>query len=742
MIPEKKDRKYKWEFENIGGTLRVKISSGEDIAHLCELDPKMWTVLSCPVKGLEIDEKSLSFIDCDNDGKIRVNDIVNTSKWVTSSIRNTDLLLEGKDCIGLEEFNRNDPEGHRLYNSARKILDNLGKGGDIISLADTADIASIFAKTKFNGDGIITIASADAAEDKAAIEAALSVCGSVTDRSGQPGINAAMTEEFYKTLADYASWKDAAPEAPYGADTEKVLAAFEELDAKVKDFFMRSRLAAFTPSGAASLDVQAAQIEAISAENLDAKAADIAEFPIARITGTAAIDLDSPINPAWAAKFAIIKEIAVPKDCEAITEDIWNGIGASFGAYKSWKASKAGSAAEVLGEEKVRQLLKENRKEALMELIAQDNALKEEADSIGSVDKFLHIFRDFYRLLRNFVTFQDFYDKDAGKKAIFQCGTLMIDRRACHLCIPVYDMGKHNTMAPASGMYLIYCDCTAKDKPGTFTIAAAMTVGDVGDLFVGKNAIFYDNSGSEWDAVITKIIDNPISISQSFWSPYRRMAAAVENLINKNAADKDAKIMSEATAKINAAPASLPANGENKTPAQPFDIGKFAGIFAALGMALGMIGTALASIVKGFVSLHWWQVILAFIGIILVISGPSMVMAWMKLRRRNIAPLLNANGWAVNASSKISIMFGETLTDIAKFPKIKLKDPYAKKGIAPWKRWLISICSLVVVLVVLWLCNLFAWAKLPSPLPWFDNEEAVEVVEESVPAPVEEAAEF
>ena len=303
-------------------------------------------------------------------------------------------------------------------------------------------------------------------------------------------------------------------------------------------------------------------------------------------------------------------------------------------------------------------------------------------------------------------------------------------------------MGKHNTMAPASGMYLIYCDCTAKDKPGTFTIAAAMTVGDVGDLFVGKNAIFYDNSGSEWDAVITKIIDNPISISQSFWSPYRRMAAAVENLINKNAADKDAKIMSEATAKINAAPASLPANGENKTPAQPFDIGKFAGIFAALGMALGMIGTALASIVKGFVSLHWWQVILAFIGIILVISGPSMVMAWMKLRRRNIAPLLNANGWAVNASSKISIMFGETLTDIAKFPKIKLKDPYAKKGIAPWKRWLISICSLVVVLVVLWLCNLFAWAKLPSPLPWFDNEEAVEVVEESVPAPVEEAAEF
>ena len=53
------DRKYKWNFECIGGTTRVKITSGEDIAHLSDLDPKMWTVLSCPVKGLEIDEKSL-----------------------------------------------------------------------------------------------------------------------------------------------------------------------------------------------------------------------------------------------------------------------------------------------------------------------------------------------------------------------------------------------------------------------------------------------------------------------------------------------------------------------------------------------------------------------------------------------------------------------------------------------------------------------------------------------------------
>ena len=71
-----KNSGYKWEFESIGGTSRVKITSGSDIAHLGELDPKMWTVLSCPVQGLEISDKSLAYMDTDADGKIRVNDVV------------------------------------------------------------------------------------------------------------------------------------------------------------------------------------------------------------------------------------------------------------------------------------------------------------------------------------------------------------------------------------------------------------------------------------------------------------------------------------------------------------------------------------------------------------------------------------------------------------------------------------------------------------------------------------------
>ena len=189
--------------------------------------------------------------------------------------------------------------------------------------------------------------------------------------------------------------------------------------------------------------------------------------------------------------------------------------------------------------------------------------------------------------------------------------------------------------------------------------------------------------------------------------------------------------MADATAKINAAPAALPAGTDPKAAAAapPFDIAKFAGIFAALGMAVGMIGTALTALAKGIFELEWWQLLLALVGIMLVISGPAMVMAWLKLRRRNIAPLLNANGWAVNAASRIGIPFGETLTDAAKFPKLKLKDPYAKKGLATWKKWVISLSALVAAFLVLWIFNLLAWAGLKSPLPRYNKVETVECVE-------------
>ena len=713
-----KDQKYKWQFENIGGCSRVKIASGQDIAHLDELDIKMWTVLSCPVKGLEIEEKSLKYMDRDADGKIRVNDVISVAKWMTGALKNPDLLLEGKDSVSIDEINADDATGLKLSKAAKQILANLGKEGDRISLADTADSAAIFAKTRYNGDGIITVASTDDAAEKEVIAAAVAATGGSMDRSGEMGVTAAQLEQFYAELKAYSDWCAAEVAAPYADKTDAVIAAYQALDAKMKDYFMRSRLATFSPDSTSALDVQTSRIEAISAENLSAKGDEIASYPIARITGKEELDLTASINPAWVAQFNVVKEAAIEAGKKTLTEADWAAIGAKFAAYTAWKSAKAGASVEGLGIGKVNEMLKQDQKQALLDIVAQDLALKEEAENIDMVDMFLHMLRDFYRLLKNFITFHDFYNKDKKVGAIFQSGTLIIDQRACRFCMKVSDMGAHNATAATSGMFLVYCDCTTKTSPAKLQIVAAVTVGEVGNLIAGKNAVYYDNAGVEWDAVITKVVDNPISIAQAFWSPYRRMSTAVENLINKSAAEKDAKMMADATAKINAAPTELPAApaapAEGEAPAKPaatppFDIAKFAGIFAAIGMAVGMIATALSNLAMGIYALKWWQLVLSFLGLMLIISGPAMVLAWMKLRRRNIAPLLNANGWAVNAAAKISIPFGETLTDVAKYPKLKLKDPYAKSGMPVWAKVLLTLCILGGAAAAVWFFELYTY---------------------------------
>jgi hypothetical protein len=80
------------------------------------------------------------------------------------------------------------------------------------------------------------------------------------------------------------------------------------------------------------------------------------------------------------------------------------------------------------------------------------------------------------------------------------------------------------------------------------------------------------------------------------------------------------------------------------------------------------------------------MVIAAILGLILLISGPSMIIAGLKLRQRTLGPILDGNGWAVNGRVRINIPFGTSLTARAALPpgaQRTLDDPFAEKR-SPW----------------------------------------------------------
>ena len=660
---------YNWKFSTVGGVTRVNIETGEDIAHLNELDQKLWTVLSCPVKGLEFDEKTLTLMDADKDGRIRVNEVVTASQWLTKVLKDMNYLLEGKDTIDFSQVQDNTDEGKEVLESARLILKQLGVEKESISMADVAEYLAGY-------------------------------------------------EE--KCKADYTAANPDPHEPPYGDKSDDAEAAVNALRAKVADFFMRCKLVQFDEEASAALDVQVEKIAAISGSNLADNAAEISSYPLARPVKDAKLPLKGGINPAWQGAFATLKSLVLDVEFvgkESITEEEWNTVLAKVDAYTEWKA--AGETA---------------MNEAVAEM------LKIHGAAIEPVEKLLRLCRDFFRLLHNFVVFKDFYRRDDNLQAVFQAGKLYVDQR----CVKVSDMPKHMASAGKSGLFLLYCHCVSKVQGKEMDIVAALTDGDIKDLHEGKNAIFYDRTGQDWDATITKIVDNPISIRQAFWSPYRKFGKWVTDKITKNAEEKESKQFDEMTAKADTATINLTKKEEAaadatakavEKKAQMFDIAKFAGIFAAIGLAIGAIGGALAAL-GGFVTAKWYNIILLVAAVVIFISGPSMLLAWLKLRKRNLGPLLNANGWAINSMVKINTTFGQTLTSVAKYPKIVGKDPFADKKMAWWKKCLIWLVILAALFVVGFKLTQHYWPWECKPV----EEPAATEVTDSIAAPAEEAA--
>ncbi len=701
--------KHRWSFYRAGGVDQVRLDTGADFLHLDELDQKLWVALSCPVKGLEFDQRTLELLDSDNDSHVRPPEIVAAVRWLREVLQNADGLAKGEDGVALANLRQDTDEGKALRKSAQHILKGLGKAeAKVITVADAAATAEVFKDAKHNGDGIVPPQSIDDAAARKVAEEIVACCGSVQDRSGSPGFDQAQLDAFFTACSDFAAWHDAAAKnapavLPFGDGTAAAYAAFAAVRAKVDDYFGRCRLAAFDPRALAAVNLEEAAYVAAAAKDLHITADEVAHFPLALVTADKPLPLTKGINPAWSSAIAALRETCC-KGKEQLTEAEWTALCAKFTGYAGWLAGKAGAAVEGLGIARVREILAGKQRAVLQQAIDDDLAVAAAVDAMTKVEKLCRLHRDLALLLHNYVNFSDFYSR---KGAIFQAGTLYLDGRSLDLCFHVGDGGKHGTMAPMSKSYLAYVDCT---RPGgqKMQVACAFTAGDSDNLFVGRNGIFYDRKGNDWDATISKIVDNPISVGQAFWAPYKKLVRWIEESVAKRAAAADA----DATTKLQAAAAKTgdaAATGKPAADTAPkkMDIGVLAAISVAISGITAIVGTVLQS----FFGLGYLMP-LGILGIVLLISGPSMLIAWMKLRQRNLGPILDANGWAVNALTKVNIPLGSSLTELPKLPpgsSRSMTDPYAPKK-SVWPKVLFWLLVLAGIAYGLYRTNLlYTW---------------------------------
>ena len=729
-------KQHEWQFFRAGGVDQVSIRTGADIAHIGQLDQKLWVALACPTRGIEFDNATLDLIDTDADGRIRAPELVAACEWAVSMVKHPDVLAQSSDVLRLDSISDVTEEGQALADEARRILKLAGReDADSVTLADVqARMASLNAMP-FNGDGVLNPAAlTDQPELAALASRIMDSYGSVTGCDGQPGLGRAQLDNFFTDVQAIASWHAQAQtntcSLPSQEQAVAAASALNAVQAKVEDFFARAHLAAFDAKAQQALSPTAEGYAALGTQVLTQQDAAIAALPLAQFTADAVLPLRQGINPAWAQAMEEFRRTVVQPllgDVDSLQVEQWNAVKAQLSACQAWLAAYPQTPLGHLGAEEAQALLNSGLQEQLQQLIERDEAEQQHSQRVVALEKLIRFQRDLLALLNNFVNFAHFYRREG---AAFQAGTLYLDGRSCDLTVDVTDPGAHATLAGMAKVYLAYCECRRNGVKRN--IVAAFTAGDVDFLFVGRNGIFYDRDGHDWDATITKLIENPTSIGQAFFSPYKKFVRMIEEQVAKRAAAKNESV----TANLNTQAAKLtelattPAAPAAAPAARKTDVGTV----AAIGVAMGSISTMVVAIFGKFIELGPW-IPVALIGLILAISGPSMLIAWLKLRERSLGPILDASGWAINGRMKINLPLGNSLSQTAKVPlnaKRTMHDPYAVNYA---KRWLWALLIVVLGLALAWGAG---WLDkmLPASMQRMEVVTSTEVEVVTAPAPV------
>ncbi len=634
---------YKWKFFKSARCVQVKLASGADVAALNELDQKLWTVLSASTDGLRFDPATLKLLDSDGDGRIRAPEILAAIDWLRPRFRSLDFLLQRKPEVALADVNDATDEGQALLTSFKSILAREDHASaEMISFAAVTGAAKLFNAQPLNGDGVVTPKSTS---DKAVSDVVAQIIateGAVADRSGDDGVDQAKADAFFADAAAYLAWKAAEKDAAtLGDATASAYAAFAAVEATIDAYF--------TPP---------------------------ADLPLVTEDPTPSIPLTEGVNPLWQDKFqAFALRAAAPalglEGVESLTRAQWCAVKAKLAPYGAWLAAKAGSAVADVGDEALSKMLEGGKMQtAVNDLITRDLALADEYDRFVDCERALRYAAYLANWLCNYVNQANLYDSNC--ESVFRTGELYIDGRVCNLCFHVANEAAHAALAAKSKCCLLYVKLTRKATGETRQVCAVVTAGSTAPLYAGRNGIFYDCDGKDWDAVVTKVVESQVCLKEAFWAPWAKIATTISEQCKKFLASKQDAAVTKVGTGVTAATAAT-------APKPAPDGAALASSVAALGVGIGMAGAAFAGLMGLLTGLPLWKVFAGVAAIILLVSLPSVVLAWFKLRARDLGAILNACGWAVNRPLYFSNGLARTFTRPAVMPvgAAVARDPYA-----------------------------------------------------------------
>jgi hypothetical protein len=264
-------------------------------------------------------------------------------------------------------------------------------------------------------------------------------------------------------------------------------------------------------------------------------------------------------------------------------------------------------------------------------------------------------------------------------------GTLVMDGRRFNFSVKVNDRAEHMRIAKTSSMYVLYVQvASAPDKP-KYEVAVPVTAGGKGNLCVGKRGVFYDIAGQECDATVAAIVENPISISEALVSPFQRLGRLLTGKIEAITSAGEKKLDTAVGTAVAEAQSS-PQKPDGTATAAPSGQA-IGGILMGGGVAIAALGSAWAFIAKQVSDMRWYVVVVGLVCAMLAVILPTSILAFLKLRRRELSAILEGSGWAINARMRLTRRQGRFFTQRPNYPR-------HVKGVRRVSWWLIAFVVL------------------------------------------------
>ena len=689
-------------FRRYGRSYHLRIETAAELELAVGLDEAHWVATNAPVSTINCDATFLQLLDSDGNGRITSHDLKVAIRWLLGALRDRDGITARSDALSPDEIDTTSGIGRRADAAVRKMLRRSGLDESAtITLDEVRRIKEQIESTPVSEAGVVLPEAAGEEEIRQFIADAVAVTGGAEHPSGECGIGREQLEEFLAAVAGKLEWRrkgeippgeDKTDVMPLGADTPAAYEVLAAVRGKIDQYFAQCEAAALDPRFVQRMGWTDAELEELDFDDPTVIEEVLTKAPLAKARAERKLSFDDQVNPYYAGlleRFRTeVMQPVVGERGEVLSAAQWGQIKSAFAAHQDWCESKGAPAVADLGMEKLEAYLDERFAAAVRELIAASDQAAFDLDNIRLVEKLLLYQANLIDMANNFVSFPHLYDPD--RRAMFEMGTLVMDGRRFNLAVRCDDRARHAEVAKRSNMFVIYVEVSPAGDGGAYEVAVPVTSGGRGNLCVSKRGVFHDLAGTECDARVVHIIENPISIREALVSPFKRLGRLITGKIESLTARAEKKLDTSASAAMSRV---APPAGAAAAPAKGPTGLATGGMLMGAGVAVAVLGSAVAYITKTFAEVEPWTVVYVVVGAVLLVALPTSIVAFLKLRRRDLSAILEGSGWAINARMRITRSQRRFFTQRPDYPK----GAKGVRGIA----WTVGVIVLLTAVIAI-----------------------------------------